>query len=184
MATSPASETRTDTPGISTSLERNIDALMRRREDELRQESLPDRIARGIAAFTGSSWSLLVHAIIFGVWILINTGLLPLMRPWDPTLVVLAMEASVEAIFLTTCVLMNQNRIARMEDDRAELTLQISLLAEHEMTDLARMVAAIAERLDVQTLASQEKAELTQELSPEHVLDEIVRRRPGGQQGT
>jgi uncharacterized membrane protein len=74
-----------------------------------------------------------VHAVIFGGWIVVNLGWTPL-PPFDPSFVVLAMVASVEAIFLSTFVLIMQNRLAALADERAELDLQISLLAEHEIT--------------------------------------------------
>src|SRR3712207_8814062 len=50
--------------------------------------------------------------------------------------VVLAMVASVEAIFLSTFVLISQNRMAALADKRADLDLQVSLLSEHEITRL------------------------------------------------
>ena len=66
---------------------------------------------------------------------------------FDPTCVVLAMVASVEAIFLSTFILITQNRIATQAQKRADLDLQISLLAEHEITRLLTLTVAMAERL-------------------------------------
>ena len=59
------------------------------------------------------------------------------------------MAASVEAIFLSTFVLISQNRSAAEADKRADLDLQISLLTEHELTTLTGLVTAIAERLNL-----------------------------------
>ena len=105
---------------------------------------MTEKVPAHMAAFTGSTWSLLVHAVVFEPWILVNTAVIPLLEPWDSTLVVLAMIASVEAIFLTSFVLMNERRPSRLEDNRAELTLQMNLLAEHEMTKIAEITLAIA----------------------------------------
>lgn len=163
---------------ISAPLARNIDELMRRRQRELANERFTDKVAAAMAAFTGSNWSLLVHAVVFGIWILVNTGLLPLVQPWDSSLVVLAMIASVEAIFLTTFVLMNQRRQARLEDDRAELTLQMSLLAEEETTRIGELTLAIARKLGVELPSQAEINELTTNVAPDAVLDEIARKRP------
>ncbi|GGA72181.1 membrane protein [Nitratireductor aestuarii] len=162
---------------VSEPLANNVEALMRRREREAEQEIITERIAARMADFTGSVWSVLVHGVIFGLWILINVGLLPIFEPWDPTLVVLAMIASVEAIFLSTFVLMNQRRQARLDEDRAELTLQISLLAEHETTKLASLLMAIAERLEVDVPEDVDAEDLTKTVSPEGVLEEIRRKR-------
>lgn len=159
-------------------LARNIAALMERREREMAEAALPEKVAAAIAQFTGSMRSVVLHGVVFGLWILINLGLLPIMKPWDPTYVILAMIASVEAIFLSTFVLMNQNRLARMENRRSELTLQISLLSEHEMTKLVGAVSAIARHLKVPTADHTELEELAEEVIPEAVLDEIDRRRP------
>ena len=52
---------------------------------------------------------------------------------------ILAMVASVEAIFLSTFILITQNRMSAAADKRAELDLQISLLAEHEVIKLAAL---------------------------------------------
>jgi len=59
------------------------------------------------------------------------------------------MIASVEAIFLSTFILITQNRMAAAADKRAELDLQVSLLAEAEITKLVELVSTIAERMDV-----------------------------------
>jgi uncharacterized membrane protein len=98
--------------------------------------------------------SVYLHLAFFGSWILIDLGLTPI-EPWDTPLVVLAMIASVEAIFLSTFVLISQNRLAELSDRRAKLDLQTNLLAEHEITKLISMTAAIAQKLNVETPAEQ-----------------------------
>jgi uncharacterized membrane protein len=167
------------TEPVSEPLAANIEALMERRKREAANEIITERIAARMADFTGSVWSVVVHGVVFGAWILINTGVVPIVPAWDPTLVVLAMIASVEAIFLSTFVLMNQRRQARLDEDRAELTLQISLLAEHETTKLARVLLAVAEQLKVQIPNDVEPGDLTRDVSPERVLEEIHRKKSG-----
>jgi uncharacterized membrane protein len=88
------------------------------------------------------------------------------------------MWASVEAIFLSTFVLISQNRMAAAADKRADLDLQISLLAEHEVTKLTTLVTEIAERLGVTTKVSGELDEVQQDVAPEAVLDEIEKSKP------
>jgi uncharacterized membrane protein len=84
---------------------------------------------------------------------------------------VLAMMASVEAIFLSTFVLITQNQMAEAADKRAELDLQISLLTEHEVTKLVAMVSAITEHLGIDP--GEEVEELKRNVAPEAVLDAI-----------
>ncbi len=160
-------------PGLSSVLERNIQALSERRKREERQASLQERVAEGITRFTGSMLFVYLHLAFFGFWIVANLGWIPGVPQWDESFVVLAMWASVEAIFLSTFVLISQNRMQAAADKRADLDLQISLLTEHEITKLATLVAAIADRLDVRSEVDQELDEIQQNVAPEAVLDEI-----------
>ncbi|PHK95234.1 hypothetical protein CR162_08645 [Pseudoroseomonas rhizosphaerae] len=162
---------------LSTSLLRNIEALEKRRREEAAAASREERVAEAITRFTGSMTFVYLHLVFYGGWILINLGLVPMVPKFDPSFVVLAMEASVEAIFLSTFVLISQNRMAAAADKRADLDLQISLLTEHELTRLSALVVEIARRLDIQTNADPELREVQQDIAPEAVLDEIEARQ-------
>ena len=166
--------------GLNPALVRNIEALMARREKEAREATLEERIAERITRFTGSMLFVYIHLALFGFWILANIGWIPGVPAWDPSLVVLAMAASVEAIFLSTFVLISQNRMAAAADSRDDLNLQVSLLAEHEVTKLITVVAAIAEKLEVHTGVDNELAELEKDVAPEAVLDRIEQASSAG----
>lgn len=155
-------------------LERNIHALQRRDDNEEARASLEERIARAITDFGGSMLFVYLHLAVFGSWIVLNLRVVPGIPAWDPNFVVLAMAASMEAIFLATFVLITQNRMAAAAERRAELDLQVNLLAEHEVTKLIRMVSHIAEHLQVSTEAGPEMEELKREVAPEAVLDKIA----------
>src|SRR5947208_16971551 len=99
-----------------------------------------------------------------------NLGWLGL-KPFDPTFVVLAMFASVEAIFLSTFVLISQNRMNIQADKRADLDLQISLLTEHEVTRLISLVTAMAKKMDIEDAHHPEMEELSKDVHPEKVMD-------------
>jgi uncharacterized membrane protein len=73
--------------------------------------------------------------------------------------------------------LITQNRMSAAAERRAELDLQISLLAEHEPTKIAALVSAVAERLGIKTEVDAEVEELKEDVAPEAVLDEIEERR-------
>ncbi len=158
--------------GLAPVVERNIQALLARRRDEEQQRKTQDRVADSITGFTGSMHFVYLHLLIFGFWIVVNLGWLPI-KPFDPSFVTLAMVASVEAIFLSTFVLISQNRMAALADKRADLDLQISLLTEHEVTRLVTLVAAMAERMGIDEAHDPELAELAQDVAPEKVLDEM-----------
>src|SRR5215217_1906065 len=150
---------------MNSSLKRNIEALRQRHRQEMMSAGWEDKLANAITAFTGSMRFVYLHLLIYGLWIIFN--LIPGLPHFDPTFVILAMAASVEAIFLSTFVLISQNRAMAETDKRDELDLHISLLTEHELTRLIRMVAAIANKLDVRTAADQEIGEITKDVAPE-----------------
>jgi uncharacterized membrane protein len=164
--------------GLSPVLERNIRALQLRRERDEKGATAEERIAEAITRFTGSMRFVYLHLAFFGFWIVANLGWLPGVPSWDPSFVVLAMMASVEAIFLSTFVLISQNRMAAAADKRADLDLQVSLLAEHEITRLVTLVSGIAARMGVRTEADADLDEITQDIAPEAVLDEIEAAEP------
>jgi uncharacterized membrane protein len=154
-------------------VERNIAALIERRKQTERRKALQDRLADRISRFAGSMPFVYLHLVLYGGWIVVNLGLIPGVPRFDPTFVALAMVASVEAIFLSTFVLITQNRMQAMADKRADLDLQISLLAEHEITRLVQMVSAMARRMGVHEVESPDLHELKQDVAPETVLDRI-----------
>jgi uncharacterized membrane protein len=162
-----------DPRGLAPVLERNIESLQQRRRQQERDASLQERIADAITRFTGSLPFVYLHLAAFGFWIVANLELIPGVPAWDESFVVLAMIASVEAIFLSTFVLISQNRMAELADKRADLDLQISLLAEHEVTKIVTLVSAIAKKLEVETEVDREVSELKKDVAPEAVLDRI-----------
>jgi uncharacterized membrane protein len=162
--------------GLTPILERNIQALYERRKREAEDASWQEQAAVAIARFTGSMIFVYLHLFIFGTWIAANLHWIPGIPAWDDSFVVLAMVASVEAIFLSTFVLITQNRMAAAADKRADLDLQISLLSEHEITKLTELVSEIARRLNVKTEVQHELDEIKRDVAPDKVLDTIERK--------
>jgi uncharacterized membrane protein len=156
-------------------VDRNIDALLERRRQQDQHRSFEDRLAGAITSFTGSMRFVYIHIVVFGTWIVWNVGLLGL-PPFDDSLVVLAMVASVEAIFLSTFVLISQNRTNARAEERAELDLQVGLLTEHEVTRLVTMVAALARAMDLDEGRHPEIPELEEDVRPERVMEALHRR--------
>lgn len=159
--------------GMADVVNRNIAALLERRQAEERTKGFQERIADAITSFTGSMPFVYIHLVLFGSWILVNLAWLPILEPFDPSFVILAMVASVEAIFLSTFVLISQNRMQAVADRRAELNLHIDLLAEHEITRIITLVTAIGERLKVEESQNPELEELAKDVRPEKVLDRM-----------
>lgn len=159
--------------GLARVVDRNVRALLARRADEERTRRRSDRIADGVTGFTGSMRFVYIHLVLFGSWIFINLGIVPGLPRFDPSFVILAMVASVEAIFLSTFVLISQNRMSELADRRADLDLQISLLSEHEISRMLSLVQQVAERMGIQAALDPELDELARDVHPEMVLDNI-----------
>jgi uncharacterized membrane protein len=165
---------RRESPRLAAIVERNIHALIDRRRHEDLAKGREERIADRVTRFTGSMTFVYVHLVVVALWVAVNLGVLPFVPRFDETFVILATTASVEAIFLSTFVLISQNRMQALADERADLDLQVSLLAEHEITRLITLVMAISERMGIEVADDPELHELARDVAPEMVLDQIA----------
>lgn len=90
-----------------------------------------DRVADGITAFAGSLRFVYIHAVWFGVWIVLNVGALGRSREFDKfPFGLLTMVVSLEAIFLATFVMVTQNRQGARADIRSQLDFETNLRSE------------------------------------------------------
>jgi uncharacterized membrane protein len=132
-------------------MRKNVSALIEMQRKVVAGRSVQDRAADAITDFAGSMKFVYVHAVWFGIWILFNVGLLhlPHVSDFDPfPFGLLTMIVSLEAIFLSTFIMVSQNRQARISEKRAELDLQVNLLAEQKATKVLDMLDQIATQLD------------------------------------
>jgi uncharacterized membrane protein len=160
-------------PDITRIVERNIRriAQLRKMADESR--SLQDRVADVITHFSGSLAFVYLHALFFAVWIGANLWVGP-QRAIDPfPFPLLTLVVSLEAIFLSTFVLVSQNRAQATNDDRDDLDLQVNLLAEYEITHGLRLIRAMAEKMGVAEAEDPELDELTHAIKPQKILKEM-----------
>jgi uncharacterized membrane protein len=128
--------------------EENLRAVARLEERARSKRSMAACVSDLITSCAGNEYSVAVHALWFGTWLLINTRVLPV--PWEPfdpfPFSLLTSIVSLEAIFLTLFVLASQNRMTLEADKRAHLDLQVDLLAEQEMTVVLRMLRELCEK--------------------------------------
>jgi uncharacterized membrane protein len=165
-------------PGLGSVLARNMARMEERRAREAVKASLSEKISDRVTRFAGSMTFVAVHAVAYGAWLTVNLGAVPGVKPFDPSFVVLAMEASVEAIFLSTFVLISQNRMMGAAARQSDLDLQINLLAEHELTRLVTLVDAMATKMGVDVVDPDELHEIEEDVSPEAVLDGLENAKP------
>src|SRR5207248_8622345 len=106
-----------------------------------------ERITDAVTRAAGSLRFVLLHLIWFAIWALIN---LTASRPFDRfPFSLLNLVVSLEAIILTSFVLMTQNRMTQVADRRAHLDLQVNLLAEQELTTILHMLNALCHNAGV-----------------------------------
>lgn len=164
-----------DNPALSKVIERNIRTMVYLRTKAARERGLQGRIADAITSFSGRMIFVYVHVVWFAAWILLNTGRFGV-RVFDPfPYGLLTMVVSLEAIFLSTFVLISQNRMGQETERRADLDLQIGLLTEHELTRVLQMLDIIQDKLGIVDHEYSDLADLEMETKPEEVLAEIAR---------
>ncbi len=132
-------------------IRKNISAINEVQREEAQARTLSDRISDHITDFSGSMAFLLIHAVWFGLWVILNVRAIhiPGISEFDPfPFGLLTMIVSLEAIFLSTFVLISQNRMTQQSEQRAELDLHINLLAEQKATKVLEMLDKIAQHLD------------------------------------
>ncbi len=140
----------------------------------LSQRSPFERLADTINESAGSVDFLALHAVWFAVWILINTGVVPIVPPFDPfPFGLLTMVVSLEAIFLSIFVLISQGRAGGIADIRDEVNFQINLQAEQEVTKLLRLVKEIHENQGLALRKDAELERMVQRLNPDDLTHEI-----------
>ena len=154
-------------------LHRNIKAMLEHRREEEEKLGWSYKLADSVSCFAGSMLFVWLHLAIYGAWILVNAVSVPGIPQFDPTLVKLATAASVEAIFLSTFILITQNKMQAQADKRADLNLQISLLAEHEITRLVQMVSELGARFDVRAAEQPGLSEFKNDVRAEDVLERL-----------
>ncbi len=176
-STTKAKSTPPDVPtgSVDDLTQRNVE-LIRKLEESARQErSRSDLVAEAIANFCGSMTFVWVHVVWFGCWILIN--LVPGLPRIDPfPFTFLTLVVSLEAIFLSTFILISQNHDTKISERRNHLDLQINLLSEQENTKMIAILQAIAAKVGANLNEDFHLQALSQETEPEKLAQQIVAR--------
>ena len=155
--------------------QQNVETILRLEEEAKGERTRSDLVAEAIANFCGSMVFVWVHVVWFGVWVVIN--LFPGIRHIDPfPFTFLTLVVSLEAIFLSTFILISQNHDTRISERRNHLDLQVNLLSEQENTQMILMLRAIAEKLGVEVTNDFHLEALSEKTKPEKLARQIERR--------
>jgi uncharacterized membrane protein len=114
-----------------------------------RSASFQYRIADAITRFAGSMLFVYIHAVFFVVWMLIEAN------PWAT----LTLVVSLEAIFLSTFVLIGQNRAAMFQQAKADHDFNEQELELKTNTEITRAIHALTTELHRRLIVHQGPAE-------------------------
>jgi len=126
---------------------KNIRAIVGLERESREGRSALERFTDGVSDLAASHTFVVLHVVWFALWILANTVGGMRFDPYPFNL--LTLVVSLEAIVLTSFVLMAQSRMTQQGDRRAHLDLQINLLAEQELTAILRVQCLLAEHAGI-----------------------------------
>ena len=130
---------------------RNVEEVAALEAEAERGRRVSDRAADAIVAIVGTIGFVLAHLLLFAGWAAVNGGMVPGVPAFDPyPFNLLTMIVSMEGVLLATFVLIKQNRMSARADERAHLDLQVSLLAEQEVTKVIQMLERISREMGIE----------------------------------
>ena len=152
----------------------NVAAIQQLESAALSHGGRMDALADRIAHFAGSALFLALHVAWFAFWIVINVS--PGISHFDPfPFTFLTLVVSLEAIFLSSFILISQKRAALISERRNQLDLQINLLTEQENTRMLKVLGAIASKLEVSVIEDPSAEVLEQATRPDKLVEQIDR---------
>ncbi|WP_457281676.1 DUF1003 domain-containing protein [Polaromonas sp. P5_D5] len=150
----------------------NVEAMRRVEETALANRSRADRIAAFVAGFCGSMPFVWMHVAAFALWISFNSW--PGLAHFDPyPFTFLTLMVSLEAIFLSSFILISQNYELRISDRRNQLDLQINLLTEQENTKMIQILERIAKKVGANIEGDPDIPILKENTDPEKLVAQI-----------
>lgn len=138
------------------------------------QRSTIERTADALTRAAASAPFLIFHVVWFAAWIVVNTGGIDI-RPFDPfPFGLLTLIVSLEAIFLSIFVLMAQSRESTVAELREEVSLQVVLRMEEEVTKTLQLVAGLYTRLGQQVGEDPELREMLGPLDADEIERDLI----------
>ncbi len=156
-------------------LDHNIAKMHKLRTTYERNRSWDHTVADKVAFFLGSLRNLYIHAFLYGAWYLILTfEVFGYYGTFTDIVVLIASIGAIEALFLTIFILINQRHLGALQRKNSDLHLQMSMLAEHEVTKLLQLTHSLAKHMGMyKDDKDGELAEMKKEIDPEDILQKI-----------
>jgi len=130
------------------------------------------RVADKFAAFIGSWTFILSQITLLVFWMILNV--VAWAHHWDPyPFILLNLTLSFQAAFAGPVLMMSQNRLARLNEQRNHLDLQINLLAEQENTEMLILLRKICNKLNLQIADDSPVESLANVTDPHALIQQI-----------
>ena len=160
----------------------NIDEIVRMEERASTERSRSERVSDSIAAFAGTWKFIGSHLAVIAAWIAWNSHIVAVLPEVDPyPYSMLNGVVSLEGVLLATFVLIKQNRMSARADERSHLSLQVSMLAEQEITKVIQMLDRMSQRMEInEHVTDTETEELGRNTAVGALVDHLRERLPAG----
>ena len=156
----------------------NIERVADLEKKFLESRTTVDSIGDVIGSFAGSMLFVVLHLVLFALWFLINNHKIPGIPVFDPyPYMFLSLAVSMEAVLLSTFVLMKQNRMSKRAEQRDHLTLQIDILTEQETTKNLQLLQLICDHLGIQDIHQDPDVKVLAEETVVHQLAEDLKQK-------
>ena len=163
--------------GLVGETHKNVNRIMAIENKQRQEFTAAEKAANLVAKFCGSMTFVWVHIIWFSAWIVVNTTPQYAFDPFPFTF--LTLVVSLEAIFLSTFILISQNQEGRLTERRNHLDLQINLLAEQENTKMLEILAQIAEKVGVSIEDDPAVRLFEEDMEPDKLVKQILKATDG-----
>jgi uncharacterized membrane protein len=112
--------------------------------------SFGEKIADKLSEIAGGLTFLILNVLVFVAWIVINEDLVPGIEAFDPyPFNLLTMAVSLEAIILSTIVLISQRRQDKIDDLRAEIDARIDIMAEEKISKTLELMKLLIKHHEI-----------------------------------
>ena len=146
---------------------KNIEAILRLEADDERQLPRLHRLSHTVGSFVGTTFFVVAQAVCVALWLLWNVFTSASFDPYPFPL--LSTVLALEAVLLTSFVLIRQNSTDRRSERRNHLDLQINLLAEKEATSILKALHEMAAHFDIRLTSEAANRELSENTAVESI---------------
>jgi uncharacterized membrane protein len=151
--------------------ETNIEKIVQLEAEQEARVAPANRMSEAIGKFAGTTVFVLVQIAFVALWVAVNSGVV--MAAFDPyPFVFLGVLLALEAVLLTSFVLIRQNRMSQKADERGHLDLQINLLAEKEITKVIQLLQRMSRQMGIEQQVTDRE---TRELSKDTAVEDVAR---------